>query len=367
MNYYDLLAGCFDLDERSPNRDALREPNLNWEFLIRTAQQELVLPSVKSSLERSGMMSQLPSEVSDFFCGVEDLNGERNETIFRELMTVVELLNKCGIEPVLLKGAAYCATGVYTNPASRYLMDVDLLVPKQQLSSATVALSRCGFDWDRNDRLGCFRHHHPPLRRPGAVSFELHHSLGMGICSSLLPAPEVLERSVQVEFLGTRFRVPCSDHLMTHLVIHSQIHHPYNERIWPSLRSMYDLVLLQRRFGNEIDWTGIERRFREVGRLELLGLHLLQVRDVLGLEKPIPFYLSGLTYLRWTRRKLLRRMPLLRFLDPVYIYSTIFVRRLWVLRQAFGMPGGRAQIVRELFAPGVYKRLLTEAMQGPGR
>ena len=38
---------------------------------------------------------------------------------------------------------------------------------------------------------------------------------------------------------------------MDHLTMHSQLQHPYNERVGPLLKEMYDLVLLQRRFGKE--------------------------------------------------------------------------------------------------------------------
>jgi hypothetical protein len=98
-----------------------------------------------------------------------------------------------------------------------------------------------------------------------------------------------------------------------------------------------------------------------------LAMHLLQVRDVLGAEVPFPIHLTGLTYPRWLRRRLLRTLPALRFLDPVYMYSTVLVRRLRLLRNALDRPGGWRHIVRELFAPGIYKRFIADVIEGRGR
>jgi hypothetical protein len=367
MKPFDLLKACFNLGKVPSGWQSVIWRDLNWEDLIRIAEQERVLPALCARVQETGISSQVPGEVADFLSAVEELNLERNQAILTELGVVAALLNEAGIEPVLLKGAAYCVTGVYANPATRYLVDVDLLIPESQLSNGIEVLMQNGFDWDRTDQLGRFRHHHPPLQRKGSVCFELHHSLGTGSCRTLLPASEVIKLSVPHEFQGARVRVPSPEHLMTHVITHSQVQNPYNERIWPPLRAMYDLVLIQRRFESELDWNSIEHRFRKAGQSGILAMHLLYVGDVLGVETPFPIRLTGLTYLRWLRRRLLRTLPALRFFDPVYMYSTVLVRRLRLLRDALDAPGGWKHIVRELFAPNVYKRFITDVIEGRGR
>jgi hypothetical protein len=367
MNLLDLLCACFDSRLVLDRVEGLNWKSLDWENFIRIAGQELVLPALHGRLEELGVSSRLPDDASNFFAAVAEMNLERNQAILSDVAAVASLLNKVGIEPVLLKGAAYCLTGVYASLATRYLWDVDLLIPEAHLSLAVEAMVQDGFEPERSYRLGRFRHHHPPLARSGSISFELHHSLGMGICKSLLPASEVLEHSVGFDFLGAKVRVPSPDHLMTHLIMHSQIQHPYNERIWPPLRAMLDLVLVRRRFDKEIDWSAIQRRYHKVGQSGVLALHLLQVRDVLGAEPPFSIRLTGLTYLRWLRRKLLRKLPSLRFVDPVYMYSTVLVRRLRLLRNALAVPGGWRYIAGELFAHDFYKRFVRDIVEGHGR
>lgn len=367
MKPLDALSTCFNIGSTACTRQTKLWENLVWEDFIKAAEEQLVLPALQSRLRELGPSAKPPHDISDFFSAVEELNLERNDAIFTELATVASLLNAVGIEPVLLKGAAYCVTGVYPNTALRYLWDVDLLIAEPQLLTAVTTLKQNGFASEEGYRLGHFRHHHPPLQRKGAVHFELHHSLGMGICRTLLPASEMLEHSSLQDFRGTRVRIPSPDHMMAHLIMHSQCQHPYHERIWPPLRAMYDLVLLRRRFDGEIDWSSIERRFRQSGQAGVLALHLLQVREVLGNETPFPIHLTWFAQLRWLRRKILRALPALRFFDPIYMYSTVLLRRLRLLGTALDAPGGWKRIVRELFAASFYKRFVTDIIDGYGR
>ena len=373
MKPVDLLSAYFATpptralpthDRPFPSRD--REEAVSFDELIHAAEKERILPALHSRFQELGILSQLPAEVANFLSAVEQLNLDRNHAILTELATVATLLNQAGIEPVLLKGAAYFATGVYENPATRYLRDIDLLIAEPQLLRAVDILKQNGFEPDLLDKFGDFRHHHPPLWGSGCASFELHHSLGMGICRSLLPASEVLEQSLPFNFHGARVRVPSPEHLMTHLVLHSQIVHPYQERIWPPLRAMLDFLLLQRRFGSEINWMRIERRFRDFRQYGVLAMHLVQLQNVLGIEMPFPIRLTGLTYLRWLRRKLLRKLPVLRYFDPVYMYAAVLVRRLRLLGNALRAPGGWRYILKHLFAPGVYQSLIADVLEGRG-
>ncbi len=372
MKCIDVLSAVFaevgaPFQDPSAVAEALTNGKLVWEDLIRIAQEQAVLPAFHERLAKLGAISKIPAEIASFLLAVENLNADRNRAILGELIAVAALLNSVGIEPVLLKGVAYCVAGVYPNPGSRYLWDIDLLIPPSQFCAALEVLLQNGFEPQENSQLGHFRHHHPPLQRHGAVHIELHHSLGMGVCRSLLPAPEVLESSVLCDLGEVRVRLPSPEHLMVHLIMHSQIQHPYNERIWPPLRAMYDLVLLRRRFNNEIDWNAIQRRFRKARQFGVLALHLLQLRETLGIDPPFQIELTSLIHMRWLHRRLLRRFPSLRFLDPIYMYSTVLVRRLRLLRNVLDTPGGWRCLMSELAAPAFYKRLVTDIIEGYGR
>lgn len=338
--------------------------DFSWERLFQTCLKESVLPALAAAKMRQPLSA--PDEVSDFLSAILALNRERNLRIWQELETTVQLLNGIGIEPTLLKGAAYFADGVYPDLGERYLLDLDLLIPEKDLDTAFKHLAESGYSYDNTDQFGCFRHHYPPLRR-SSVPIELHRALGLGPCLSVLPAEEVIRDARPMSFKGLRVRLPSATHLVTHLIMHSQIQHSYNERIWPRVRAMHDFSRLQGHYRGAINWSEVERRFQTAGQLNLLRLHLLDVSEALGLKLPIEFRSTPVMQLRALRRRILRRVPSLRYLDPIYMFSAIFVRRLRVLRNVLRAPDGIKRFAMQLSTPGLLERLFLDALQGGQR
>jgi hypothetical protein len=281
------------------------------------------------------------------------------------MRAIASILNGVGIEPVALKGAAFLLAGVYPKPGCRYLCDLDLLVPHSDLGAAAEALERDGYRQDARDAMARFRHHYPQLQRPcvdgfGSAPVELHHSLGHGVSRRILSGEEMLRGSQVAEWNGVRVRVPLPEHLATHLILHSQVHHCYSERIWPPIRAMYDLAVLDRHFGPRLNWADVQRRFQSCGRQSTLLLHLLQARKTLGMPLPFAFELGWIGRARWLRRQALNRWPALRVADPVYLASATLSRRIQFLTSIVSAPGGWKSAAHTLVRPGFYRRLLAE-------
>jgi Uncharacterised nucleotidyltransferase len=348
-------------------RTLMQTAGWDWERLFAEASDESMLPALYGRMREIGLNESLPHPVLDFLSSVESLNAERNDAILGEVKLAVRLLNQIGIQPILLKGLAYLATGVYDIPAARYLADVDLLIPEIQINQAAQALMQSGFEADDSDPFARFRHHHPPLMRPGAVHFELHHALTMSQAGALLPAGKMIESSIAVDLDGVQVRVPSPEHMMTHLIMHSQLQHPYNERIWPPVKAMYDLVLLQRRFEDKIDWNRIECTFRAAGHYRTFALHLLRVQDSLGFSPPIHVKLTPGLRAAWHRRQILRRFPVLRYVDPIYMFSIVIGRRLRLLMSILQTPRGLSDLRGELLKTHIYERFFEDMVKGRGR
>jgi Uncharacterised nucleotidyltransferase len=365
-SYFSFLCACFRNDLEAA-RKLVSDDHWNWESLLGRAKDELILPTIAESIRELNRAQAVPIEVIELLAAVEGFNAERNQVIVDELKAVCKLLNEHRIEPVLLKGAAYLATGIYPKPATRFLGDIDLLVSKDQIQSAAGILIRNGYQVDGSDHFGRFRHHHPPLRRRGSVFIELHSRLGMGPCASLLPAEEVLSQSEASDLNGLQARVPRPEHLVMHLIAHSQIQHSYHERIWPPLRAMYDLALMQRRLGPILDWKEIDVRFRQAGRFGVLALHALQLRETLGVELPLQLQTRGWMGLRWHRRRILRRFPVLRYVDPIYMSAVLLTRRIRVLRSMLRERNGGSHLAKQLLGSAVYRRFATDLIEGRGR
>ena len=89
---------------------------------------------------------------------------------------MVSTLNAVGIEPVLLKGAAHLADGIYPDPGVRIVGDVDLLVPAGSAPDALPSLLRSGFVAAAPTPLVSLPMHHLPrlCDRDTGVAVELH-------------------------------------------------------------------------------------------------------------------------------------------------------------------------------------------------
>ena len=336
----------------------LASPDWKWEKLIDTASIELVLPLVRNLLRTTDAPTAVPPDVSNLFATVQQLNADRNRSILSQVKTLTAALNAKGIEPVALKGLAHLVTDVYEDDAVRYLVDIDLLVSESDLPASVKILADGGWEGDKPHPIElAIGHSYPSLARPDSVPIDLHRSMGRRICNLILPPFEVLRDSSLFEFEGVRLRIPSPNHLVIHHIIHSQLHDSYRDRLWPPLRTMYDLVLLQRRFGDRIDWAAIETRFRARGQFGILVTYLLRVENVLRFKPPIPLSLDLLTRLRWWRRTLLWNAPSLRLIDPIWFFSAGLRSRAYRLSEILRLPGGTLYLVRKLLTPGFFSRL----------
>ncbi len=311
--------------------------------LLALASAELILPALYPRLVARNLISPLPEDLATALFAVTELNRERNSFILSDALSVISLLNGVGIDPIPLKGVAYLLAGVYDDPAERFLSDLDLLIPESQFPSALAALSDAGYNplYCEIDPIVDLRHHAPPMVRQGHMPVELHRSIGLGLPSRILPSSEIIASSQLFTVPGhpnLRVRLPSPEHLVIHLIVHSQIWHDYSGRIWPPLRALDDLVHLARHFPN-IDWPSIENHFRSCGQLATFKLHLLQLKMHFGFTPPIPLPLTPLEKLRWTRRRLLNRWSTLRFFDPSYLFLDTFSRRFRTLRVVLRRPG----------------------------
>lgn len=244
------------------------------------------------------------------------------------------------------------------------LMDIDLLVAEEQQEAAIEILVRNGWAADKLDRFSGFRHHSPPLRRPSSVWIEIHHGLGTGVCERVLPAREAIEMSGAAELDGLHVRVPAPQDLLAHLIMHSQIQHMHDQRIWPPVRAMADLLFLDRRFGPDLRWDSVADRFRAAGRYGVFALHLLQVRDCLGLALPPRVRLNPFLRLCRYHRKTLQRHPKLRYFDPFYMLPMALAHRLRRLCKILATRNGARYMLSQILAPENYARLCGDLVKG---
>ena len=131
-----LLLYCCRKDTDRKNRNKIIEiqrRSLDWEYFLREARENGISAVVYSKLnEIRKDCPYIPSFVFKKLKKVYYLNATQNSLIFEELGKVLEILSKAGLQVIVLKGAVL-AEKIYRNLALRPMMDVDLLVKKEDL------------------------------------------------------------------------------------------------------------------------------------------------------------------------------------------------------------------------------------------
>jgi Uncharacterised nucleotidyltransferase len=135
----DRLRGS----EASPElRAMVRAHAIDWERVLRQASGDLVLPALAAALRDLDLSRSVDEELRAFLEAVHGANVERNRELRGELRAVIGVLNRVGIEPVLLKGAIRLVDGLYPDDGWRMLRDLDLLVPEARWAAAVQALQQ---------------------------------------------------------------------------------------------------------------------------------------------------------------------------------------------------------------------------------
>lgn len=264
----------------------LRDPQARWETIVEYANNHLLTPALWVALRDAGFSSQLPADLAGYLEELHGLSIERNNQLRQQLLQAVRHLNKAGIRPVLLKGAAHLVCSIYPDPGVRVMSDIDLLVEPEQVTPAYELLMQLGYQPDDS----CLHdypdeHHHcPPLFRPGDyASIEIHRRL-MDSYEDLLAAPEALESARCIEYEDASMRLLSPTHRVLHNLVHSQlVDGHYVSGVTP-MRSLSEVALESRQAPP--DWALIVNRMTAGSCLEVLQAYLYEAHELFAMPWP---------------------------------------------------------------------------------
>jgi hypothetical protein len=164
----------------------------------------------------------------------------RTAHLCSQISTVVVCLNRCGIEPIVLKGAARLLTD---RPQADLhdSVDIDLLVSHAELETARSALLEAGYSDEAYRSLWwyyCHGHHHlAPLRIPSGVPVEIHRALSPPGSIALDTSWDAMRaHSIRVQRVDVRAFVLDRTGTALHLSVHGFVR--------PKLRDIFLLAQL---------------------------------------------------------------------------------------------------------------------------
>lgn len=299
---FDVVARVLAdrLREQGPSPEvvaAVKNRTMNWERVVGMASEHLVLPAFAGALRDLDLAGALEPELRGFLSCVHDANFERNERLREQLSAAIGILNRVGIEPVLLKGAIRLVDGLYPDIGWRMMWDLDILVPEAAFKAAVEALQRSGFvvagevEPDRKD---------VKLRRRD-ICIEVHRELfWTRRKQQLLRGAEVIEASRPAVTDGGMARLPSREHQLVHLIGHSQIAHFNHIYGRIALRDRFEAAMLLRSSGC-LDREAVFTRFVAAGYRRPLLVFLLSLSDGGFCGALIPGRVDALTKLQRRR------------------------------------------------------------------
>ncbi|WP_191060382.1 nucleotidyltransferase family protein [Geminicoccus harenae] len=195
------------------------------EPLVMLASRHRISPFLGRLAQDPEASANLPDELAGFFRLMRENNAARNVDLRRHLVTIIGLLNRIGVEPILLKGAARLVDGTYDDPADRFMLDLDLMVPTDTIDRVMHEFQVQGYTFvPRAGHRPDEHHHQLPLAIDG-TAIEIHRSAGPVEYSTLLPNEQLWARSLPVCIDGLNARLLDPVDSLVHMIVHGQLQH----------------------------------------------------------------------------------------------------------------------------------------------
>lgn len=270
--------------------DRLVDAGPDWERVVRVARANDVTPLLLRALaERE---SAVPDDVLSQLRATVRQSSMRGVHLVGDLRVVVDALDDAGIPALPFKGPAL-SQSAYGDPALRPFRDIDLLLPRGELSRAVDRLQSEGYDWldgvpRLDDAAVLGGPYTPPLAsefrlHEGSTTVELRWQVGEPSRPLDLTFEELWARRGSIQLAGRETpSLSVEDRLLV------LAHHGVKHR-WDRLKWVCDVAASVRPAG-AIDWPVLLERARKARARRKLSVSLLLAEGLL--DAPVPAWVS---------------------------------------------------------------------------
>ncbi|MEP7200065.1 MAG: nucleotidyltransferase family protein, partial [Chloroflexota bacterium] len=185
-------------------------------------------------------------------------NLARTTYFYQELARVLDVARGLNCDVLILKGAHLAAT-LYPTAATRPMIDVDLLVRREQVESLVAALCARNYHVISQEPQRGVRFAFEPqvlLAHVGRTEYgcvALHWSLlDFPFYQQRLRTSDFWERTKPCTLAGVSATVLADEELLVYLAVHVALHHQWSRLIW-----LCDIALLLARAGDRLDWARV--------------------------------------------------------------------------------------------------------------
>ena len=288
-----LLCRCLKVEpDPAVGSELLGLSSADWDRILALASGHKVMPLLHHRLKALGADRSIPSDVVQRLREAYWASAGTNIRLYHGLANVLDALQDGGMPVVALKGA-HLAPIVYGNVALRPMMDVDLLIRRQDLVRAGEGLLEMGYAASRpswREVADAASQHLPAFTKPGGPWIELHRT----IVDPIGPQRQVFApfQEIDVDGLWRRARPStardlraltlCPEDLLLHLCLHIA----FQDRFRVDLKALYDIALAIQHYRAEMDWEQLDLRAQAWKADRCVYLTLRLARELLGAAVP---------------------------------------------------------------------------------
>lgn len=287
----ELLLCCArtHLDAKTPERlRSLLRQDLDWQYLIRTAEMHGVMPLLYSSLHRT-CPEAVPKSSLHELKNRYRANVQHSFFMAAELLKLLNLFETHRIKVVPFKGPVLAAS-VYRDLSLRQFGDLDILVHKQNILRAGELLVSQGYQ-SVGDDVDDLEHDHEQVAylEPNFYAFfqpdrkiriDLQWRVTETYFSFSLDDERLWERLAPVSIAGKTVLTFAPMDLLLILCVHGSKHR------WEKLKWVCDVAELVRVHREDIDWAKVQEEAYRLGVERMLGLGLFLAHELLGARLP---------------------------------------------------------------------------------
>ncbi len=261
-----------------------------WADFLRQCNQHWLTPLAYQVLRDAGARPSVPSAIWRGFRRAYLLSRRRTLRSDRLALPLLSGLREAGVPVILLKGM-HLSNQIYTDPATRPMMDIDLLVRREDLAATVRVVEALGYSQDpgvlpfpvkpwKHAREDC--HHLSPFFHPAGPPIEIHHDLEVPAVMPDIDLDGVWQRAQPLAVGGTGALALAPEDALLHLCLHAAAHHEFGLK----LLNLADIPRALDRWRDRIDWPAFWNRARQWGAERSAIITLAMVADRLGCTLP---------------------------------------------------------------------------------
>ncbi len=289
-------------------------PENVWPSLVALASRQDLAPFIYANLNQQDALDELPASAQKQLHHLHQNSWIAQQRLMTAHTSITHALNEASIDSISLKGLWF-AHSLYEDPASRPMVDIDLLVRPEQLTAATDVFIELGYvSIQEHDSVSLEKEiwlYHPERR----IKVDLHQDLIPYYSDLTWDTSECWTRAIQADLEGQPIQVLSLEDQMMHIILHGSFEHLFQPH-----KVLLDAYLAIQTWGAEVDWKRVRERAETIGlghALDLMVVTLRRAFDDHSMTLPAPIRHVPADGVRW----LLYTAPILHPPSLLHLYA----------------------------------------------